>query len=189
MRTMTTVLLLLLSAVLIMSCGGTKSLPDTGGEPPDWFVNAQSDPNYLIATNTAASRDLQLAYDKAITGARAEIARQAEVRISAMQKRFDEEVGLSDDAELLQMFTQVTKTVVATTLNGSRVAKKHQARDGNNWRAYVLVEYPIGAANQALMQQLKNNQRLYTKFRASQAFEELDKEVKKFEEWKKQQQN
>jgi len=60
-------------------------------------------------------------------------------------------------------------------------------KDGNNWRAYVLVEYSVGAASEALMQQIKNNEQMFTRFRASKAFEEMDKEVKDYEEAKKKQ--
>ncbi|MEX2088722.1 MAG: hypothetical protein WEB62_03085, partial [Bacteroidota bacterium] len=113
--------------------------------------------------------------------------RQVEVKINGLQKRFTEETGTADNSQLLDMFTQAGKTIVSTALTGSRVAKQTTLKDGNNWRAYVLVEYPIGAANQALMQQLKNNEQMYTRFRASQVYKELDDEVQKYEEWKKDQ--
>ena len=41
---------------------------------------------------------------------------------------------------------------------------------------------PIGEANKALMDRIKANKRLYTEFRATKAFEELDEEIKKYEE-------
>ena len=96
-----------------------------------------------------------------------------EVKLEGLQKKFSEETGTGNDAEvLLQMFTQAEKTVVSTTLNGSRVKYQKQLKDGQLWRAYVLVEYPIGAANTALMQQIKNNDQMYTRFRASESFKE-----------------
>ena len=60
-------------------------------------------------------------------------------------------------------------------------------KDGSLWRAYVLVEYPVGAANQAFLQQIKKNEQLYTRFRSTQTFKELDDEVKKVEDAKKAQ--
>jgi hypothetical protein len=38
------------------------------------------------------------------------------------------------------------------------------------------------------MQQIKKNNEMYTRFRSSQAFKDLDSEVQKYEEWKKAQQ-
>ena len=189
MRTIISCSLLFVFALFIIGCaGGSRALQTASeGEIPSWFTTIPQDPNYLFAANTATSQDLGIAIDKSITAARAEVGRQMEVRVSSLQKRFDEEVGLGEDAELMQMFTQATKTVVSQTLSGSRTKYQKQVKDGNLWRAYVLVEYPIGAANQALMQQIKNNQQMYTRFRASETYKELEEEVAKFEEWKKQQ--
>lgn len=189
MRTIISISLLLVLALFLFGCGGSKALQTASeGEVPDWFMTVPQDPNYIFAVNTATSQDLGLAIDKAVTSARAEIGRQVDVLVQGLQKKFDEEVGIGDDAELRQMFTQVTKTVVSTSLSGSRIKYQKQVKDGNLWRAYVLVEYPIGAANQAFMQQIKNNENMYTRFRASETFKELDEEVKKYEEWKKSQQ-
>ena len=52
---------------------------------------------------------------------------------------------------------------------------------GEIYRAYVLMEVPIGTANTALMQKLKQNQAMVTKFRATAAFKELEQDVAKFE--------
>jgi hypothetical protein len=169
--------------------GGSKSMQSADtGDIPDWFTNVPKDPNYFFAPNTQVSQDLQLAIDKAVQGARTEIGRMVETRVQGLQKRFTEETGTANNAQLLDMFTQASKTVVSTSLSGSRVSKQKTLKDGSNWRAYALVEYPIGAANEALMLQIKNNEQMYTRFRASQTFKELDDEVKKYEEFKKQQQ-
>lgn len=189
MRTAAVVLFVTAFALALTGCGGPKSLQSTDeGNIPDWYTNHPQDPNYFYASATATSQDLQLSVDKAATGARAEIGRMVETKVSGLQKRFDEETGVGKDAQLLQMFTQATKVVISTSLSGSQVLKQKQFKDGDLWRAYVLVQYPIGAANQALMQQLKNNDQMYTRFRASQTFKELDDEVKKYEDWKKNQQ-
>jgi len=182
--------MVVLTAVLLLAgCGGgSKELSAVNtGEVPDWFVNVPQDPNYLFAVQTATSQDLQLAIDKAITGARAEIGRQVDTKIKALQKSFQEEVGMGEDAQLLSQFTSATKTVVSTSLSGSRVRQQKQVRDGNMWRSYVMVEYPIGAANQALVNQLKANQQMYTRFRASETFKELEEEADKYDQFKKEQ--
>jgi hypothetical protein len=187
MRSVISLLLVAISLMLI-SCGGTKSLQATDtGDIPDWFTNVPKDPNFLYGAKTATSQDLQLALDKASTDARAEIGRQVEIKVEGLQKRFQEETGTSTDAQLLDQFTQANKTVVSTSLSGTQIVKQKQMKDGNLWRAYVLVEYPVGAANEAFMKQIKNNEQLYTRLRATQTFKELDEEVKKLEDAKKQQ--
>ena len=175
-------------SLMLIGCGGTKSLQSADtGDIPDWFTNVPKDPNFLYAAKTATSQDLQLAFDKATTDARAEIGRQVEIKVEGLQKRFQEETGTNTDAQLLEQFTQANKTVVSTTLSGSQITKQKQVKDGSLWRAYVLVEYPVGAANQAFLQQIKKNEQLYTRFRSTQTFKDLDDEVKKLEDAKKAQ--
>ncbi len=185
MRFLGVALIIVSACLAVWGCGGSKSMSDC--EVPDWYLNVPQDPNYLLSAKSATSQDMQLAIDKATTDARTEIGRQADLKVQGLQKKFDEEVGVSTDPQLLQQFTQANKTVVSTSLTGSRVKTQKVCKDANSWRSYILVEYPIGAANQALMEQLKKNEQMYTRFRSSQAFKELDDEVQKYEEWKKQQ--
>jgi hypothetical protein len=190
MRTFGPVTLVVLIALVLFGCGGgTKSLQSVSEcDIPEWYSSVPRDSNYLLAARTAASQDMQVALDKATTDGRAEIGRQTEVKVQGLQKRFDEEVGLNADAKLMSQFTQANKTVVSTCLSGSRVRSQELCKDGGMWRAYVLLEYPIGAANEALMQQIKKNNEMYTRLRSSQTFKELDNEVQKYEELKKQEQ-
>lgn len=81
-------------------------------------------------------------------------------------------------------FTQAQKQIVSQQLIGSRVYKTWPKDQGGLYRVYVLMELPIGPANQALLNHIKNNQNMYTRFRAKPAYEELEEEVKKYEEWK-----
>jgi hypothetical protein len=180
-------LIAVISALYLVGCGGSQPLPQTDtGDVPEWYANVPADPNYLYAVNTSTSKDMQLAVDKAIQSARTEIGRQVDVKIQALQKRFQEETGIGDDAQLLDQMTQASKTVVSTSLSGSKEKQKKIVKDGNNWRAYVLVEYPLGAAQEALREQIKKNEQLYTRFRASQTYKELDDEVAKYEQSKKE---
>ena len=178
-----------LISVFYIGCGSNKQLSQTNeGNIPDWFLNVPQDPNYIFQPSTATSQDMQLAIDKATQDARAEVARTVQVKMEGLQKKFDEEVGVKDNSTLLQQFTQATKSVVSESLNGSQVKQKQISKDGQVWRAYVLVQYPIGAASDAFLKQIKNNNEMYTRFRASQTFKELNDEVQKYEDWKAKQQ-
>ena len=180
--------LLMVLSVLLFGCSSEQSLQSTdAGNIPDWYMSVPKDPNFIYAAKTATSQDMQLAFDKATTDARAEIGRQVELKVEGLQKRFQEETGTNTDAQLLDQFTQANKTVVSTSLSGSRITKQKQLKDGEIWRAYVLVEYPVGAANEAFLQQVKKNEQMYTRFRATQTFKELEDEVKKLDDAKKAQ--
>jgi len=56
-----------------------------------------------------------------------------------------------------------------------------------SFRAYVLMELPLGAMNSALLDKVKENKNMYTRFRASEAFKELEQEADKYDQFKKEQ--
>ena len=176
-------ILLIIILVSFFGCGSsTVNLSKTdSGEIPIWFLTPPNDPNNdtLFSAKTATSRDMQIAIDKATTDARTEISRQIEVNVQGLQKKFDEEVGLGEDSQLLSQFTQASKTVVSQSLIGSKVKDNKIIKDGNTWRSYVLVEYPLGAAKKLLLDKIKENEQLYTRFRASETFKELENEVQR----------
>ena len=179
---------IVLISLTVFNCGGQKELSQAdAGDFPEWYLNTPTDPNYIFVPRSATSRDMQLSIDKAVTDARAEVGRIVETKVEALQKSFSEEVGVGDNSTLLQQFTSASKTVVSTSLSGSQVKKQEVLKDGEVWRSYVLVEYPIGEANVAFMQQMKKQEELYTRYRSSETFKELEEEVKKYEEWKEKQ--
>ncbi len=171
--------------VIMLAFGCSK--PEINIQVPEWFSTPPEDPNYLYATATATSRDIQMAINSAREGGRVEIARQLETKINSMFKRFREEVGADEDAEFLSQTTDVSKSVTSKVLSGSRAAKTKSIKEGMIFRAYVLVEMPIGDANTALMGAIKKQEHMYTRFRASQGFQELENDVEKYEEYKKEQ--
>jgi hypothetical protein len=185
-------LLLVLSAVclLFLACGGAKQMAQTEkqteSESPcsDWFTNVPEDPDYLYAAATATSKDLQMAINKAKQQGRTDIGGQMETRLAGLTKRFQEEIGAGQDAQINAQFTEVSKSVVSTTLNGCKVKYQTTKQEGPIWRACVLMEYPIGAANAQFLQSIKDREALRQKAAATDAFKELDAEVQKYEQEK-----
>ena len=170
-------ILLTVLTIVIIGCSGSKQFP----------FDVPNNPNYLYAPATATSKDMQHAINSAREEGRVEIARQMDTRVSAMFKRFIEETGDGTDAELLQQTADVSKSVVSTTLYGCRAKKEDVKKEGGLYRAYVLMELPIGEANEALMAQIKAREHLYTRFRAAQGFKELAEEVERYEKFKREQ--
>ena len=173
-------ILLGLIALNFAGCGGSSNLSSTDtGDIPAWYLNMPVEENYLFATATATSKDMQTAVDKATNDARAEIGRQVDVSLAGLQKSFTEEVGVGENSKLIEQFTQASKNVVSTNLSGSTPIEKKLNKDGDNWRAYVLVKYPTLAAKEALLEQIKNDENTFTRLRSSEVFKELEMEVEK----------
>lgn len=181
------VLILVIFATFLIACGGKTKLNNPISLPA-WFQNPPEDPNYMFSTATMTSKDLQLALNKAKQQARVDLAQQMETKIKSMTKQFTEEVGLGEDAEFLSQTSVVSKSVTSKVLNGSRARQVETIKeDGVIYRAYVLMELPIGPANSALLDAVKKQQNLYTRFRSSQGFQELEEEVEKYDQFKKEQ--
>jgi hypothetical protein len=176
--------------LIAVGCAGSKKMKAPGGgklKVPEWYLDVPKGDDRLVGVATATSLDLQTAIDKAKQDGRAEITRQLDLRMTGMTKQFVEETGINDDAELLGMFTQVSRSVISDSITGSRIAKQEVGREGGGYRAYVMMEMPIGEANARFVEKIKAQQRLYTRFRASEAFEEMDRMVEEYERWKKEQ--
>lgn len=190
-------LALLSLTMLISACGSSRqsvdltpvSSSETLKKVPGWYTTVPQDPNHIYAAATATSQDMQLAINKAQTEGRNQIAQQMEVKFNGLQKRFQEETGLANESEYLDQFTSAYKSIVSTVLHGSRISKQETMTEKNIFRSYVLIEMPIGEANEQLMSKIKANQNLYTRFRATEAYKELDNEIEKFEAWKRDQGN
>ena len=200
-----TVMLFSILVILYTGCGSSKSVapvapPQTIVSPqntqegmevqvPEWFAKPPSDPNFLYASATFKSTDMGNSIEQARQAGRDEIARQISTKVTNMMKRFQEETGADEtNAEFLSMTTTVSKSIASEVIKGSKSLEQKIYKEGTkSFRAYILMELPIGAMNSALVDKVKENQNTYTRFRASQGFQELEEESQKYEQFKKEQ--
>ncbi len=173
-RFLTAASILLLCAGLL-GCGGTGATLD---DMPDWMTDKPDSAESLLGTGTAVSDGMQTALRKAKTRARGDIASTVEVRFESLTKDFQEEVS----GEYLQQFTQAQKEVTSQFLMGTTARDQALMEEGGQYRAYVLMEMPIGQASKELLSKLRANEELYERFRASEAFDELKTEVERYED-------
>ena len=164
-----------------------QDVPSTG--IPDWFLNIPEDPNYMYAVTTTVNKNLEMGLDTAKHQAKADLTSQLETKVAGMFKRFREDIGAGEEAELTAMATAVTKEVYSDVLSGAKPLKQEVLKEGNLYNVYLLYELPIGSANVAVVDKVKANKNLYTRFRASEGFKDLEKEVEKYEAWKKRTRN
>ena len=148
-------------------------------------ANAITAAGGLAAVGMGSSRTVHLALDKAKTRGRTELAHIMETKVDSLKKDFSEEIGAGKESELNELFSAVSKHVAHQVLSGS-VPKdlKYETTDGMTTAWALMVVDPKVVAD-AFAGQANTARHLYTRLRASQAFKELDEEVKKFEEFKK----
>jgi hypothetical protein len=154
---------------------------------PDWYAKTPLDNNILFASATETSRNMQMSMEKASVKARAELALTVGGRVSTMMRAYADEVGLSNDPEVNQLVSSVTsQEAINVNLSGVQRADAQINREGDSYRAYVLIRYPLGELNKIAVEQVRQNTVLNAKLRASKAFEDLERKV---EEAKKRESN
>ena len=155
-----------------------KAAKSTVDEAPKWFAQPPVDATAIFATGTANSSDMQMAMDRAMLTAKRELANQLNARLSSKMKEFVNEVGGANDAQLNRQVEIATQNVVTdVNLAGFRREDAKVVAQGPQFRAYVLLRYPLGDANRILLNQVKKNSQIESKVRASKAFQELEKEI------------
>ncbi len=135
----------------------------------------------LAEVGIAESRNTQLAITKAKVEARKNLAQLVRVKIENLEKAFIEEVGEASGSEINELFSSATKQITSQTLQGTVPKMQKYETDDGITTAYILMVLNPDIIDASL----KNNnsaKHLYERFRASKAFEELDKEIKEFDE-------
>ena len=149
---------------------------DSMADIPDWYLAPPVDDNDAVyAPGTAISADLQLAVDKAVIGAKRALADRIGSRLSSKLKEFLSESGAAGDARVMAESERVTNNLITeVNLSGYSVAEKKVVPAGSQFRAYVLIRYPQGEADRRLLDQVRHDDLLDSKLRASKAFQELE---------------
>ena len=117
------------------------------------------------------------------------MAREVGVQVENLFKDFQEQTGDVSDPVMLEQITDVSRTVTDRVLHGSRITQKktqsYEKPDGSDadeerdvyYHAYVMVELSRDRVNEAALSALRSEEELYTRFRAAQSFEELERAV------------
>jgi len=182
-----------LIGLFTLNCGSNKGpdlSPDasrkTIKDVPAWYIDAPVKESFKYVASTATSQDMQMAVNKATLDASNRLVGQVESEMNALVKRAQEETGLGADSHIIDRFSQTQEQVITTSLKDWSVSKKEIQEEksdvGRIYRAYVLVEWDAGAAHQRLLNQLKQNEEIYTQIRATELFDEMEQKVEAYRE-------
>ena len=145
---------------------------------PSWFTSPPTDETSLYAPGTATSPDLQFAEDKAVLGAKRAMADRINSKLSSKLKEFISESGAGENPQVMAESERVTSNLITeVNLSGYTVTQKKFVPIGTQFRAFILLQYPLGTANRILVDQVKKNNLLEGRLRASKAFQDLDREI------------
>lgn len=180
----------IVSASALIGCGSSQqsSTPQPAPQPqpsprvseiPEWYLTPPDEEDAIYGAAMGESKDLQIAVNKAEQECRMKVANSIEAKVSSLIKKFDKETGTGENASLMSLYSQTSKTVASQKINGLKTQEKKPIEKDGVWRVYVLMKVPIGEANTILVQKIKENDQLRTELEASKSFKELDAEMMK----------
>ena len=143
-------------------------------------VGKITDKGGMASVGLGESRNTQLAITKAKVEARKNLAQLVQVKIENLEKAFIEEVGEASGSEMNELFSSATKQITAQELQGTVPKMQKYEVDEGVTTAYVLMVLNPDIIHETLKN--SNKPKLYERYRASKAFEELDKEIKEYED-------
>ncbi|HHE54380.1 MAG TPA: hypothetical protein ENL21_01260 [Caldithrix abyssi] len=199
-RFMFLVVALFIASALIISCGSSNpkvaaSNPNAMEVIEDPFQDLTDLSNKIIesggvaAVGQGTSMRQDLAKKKAVTDAMGNLAQVFNTKVQRLNKSFQEEIGSTNDSEINEAFSTVTKTLTSQLLRGAVTKKVKFMRNketGQITAAAVVVIDPK-TLNQSILDELQNKKpQLYQRFRATKAYEELKKEMEDYEKQQNQ---
>jgi len=112
-------------------------------QAPEWFVRMPEDTAEMtFAVGTATSTDEQMAYDKARMAAERKLVEQMYARITTQTNSFKADRG----SATIENYQQVTRKNARGELSGAQRVDSQVTHDGQNYKVYVLLRLPTGAA-------------------------------------------
>ena len=156
----------------------TKTVEQTISKAPSWYTQPPVDINSIFQSATESSPDMQRSMDKAVMTAKSQLASKLGDRVSQKIRDFATETGTINDEQVVRTI-DTTRQSVAKDINlaGFVLDKSEVVQEGNRYRSYVLLRYPLGENNKVIVAQVKKNAVLDAKVKASKAFEDLEKEI------------
>lgn len=150
---------------------------------PQWYQEPTALGDKYAAAGSAKSnngKDIELQKIEAAAVARAELARQMQLRVKDMYKRATQELGIGEDQTIDHAVQYATKQVADVTLE--RSLQKKLFLDSETGVLYTLYTLDPAIVDQklknTLQTSLKNDEALWQKFQSTQVWKELDNETK-----------
>ena len=157
-----------------------KKVDKTVSSIPKWCLNPPISDFALAACGTGESASMNMARNRAILDAKRQLADSIDSEISSRMEDFLKSTGMDANEQVKQASEIVTKnTTIQAKLIGYKQTKTDAFSMNGKYQFYVLIEYPIGKANQALLNQIKQDEVLSTQKDADKAMAELEAEIEK----------
>ena len=168
------ILLTTCALFLIAGCASNRSgsTEDTKSDTPDWWFSPATSETHYYGFGQAKKQNPSLAQKTATERSRAEISSQVKASVQTELRDWMQESGVGENAQALEFTENTIISASDNAFQGSKPDKYKVAKDGT---VYIRVSYPINAVEKGLFDAAKREESLYNEFKASQAFDRLEK--------------
>jgi hypothetical protein len=171
------IVLVIICSLFLVACGKKKKSKSTGPERPyvpTWW-NVQDSGEFVYTYGFAEKTSQRAADASADAMARAAAAVYVENHVQTMTKDFLSEVGSGHIAQLTE---QVTKFTANATFSGTMRSKEETITLPNGeYKVWVRLQIPKDTINRDFLNRVREQEELYNRFRADQAFQELERSL------------
>ncbi|MCK5686278.1 LPP20 family lipoprotein [bacterium] len=167
---------------IMSSCGSAPTTKVTPYGELTKVANGMRKNGAITAVGQGQSKREDIARDKSHTDARAKMSQAMEAKVSTLNKSFQEEIGTGDETEINEAFTDVVKIVSKSVLKGAFPEDERMLEKDGTITVYTLMVIDPATFNQSFLDEMKSQPKLYERFRASQAYDELQEEMTDFEQ-------
>ena len=155
-----------------------QAIDNTIENMPDWMTKPPQDVNSIYTTGTYLSKDMQRSIDGASRNALNELALTISGNLNSLVNEYVEETGFASDSTIINEVSRVTSMeAINTKIIGHKRVDSKLMRNNQSYRAFVLIQYPIGEFNKLALQVIKNNKLLESKLKSSDAFKRLEEKA------------
>jgi hypothetical protein len=166
----------LIALLFLSACSSGKQSPSRPQQvfQPNWY-GLQGNPEYVFTYGQSIKVNQNAAEQAAYANAMQEAAQYVETHVQSMIKNYIEEAGV-EDPQVLALTSSVARIIANAKFTGTQISHRETfALENNRYQSFIRVSIPASEVNRNLRNQIRNEEALYNQFKASQAFQELDR--------------
>jgi len=177
-----TIFLVIILTLFALGCASKPDKTDTDttgsqnlGDVPGFFLMPPVADKVFYGVGSAKMSSLDMSRTMALSRARDDIARQVDLQIKNAITDYAQEAGV-DSVQTLKFTETVSRQIADTKLQGAKPKEMYAAKDGT---IYALVEYDTAnLTKDAAAIFMRNEEAAFSEFKANQALEKLNFELK-----------
>ena len=159
---------------------------ETADSIPEWYLNPpQGSDALMYIRGSAVSDQLQLAVDLATNTALKELGKKVKTRLASKSQECIRQAGIGEDQVSKTEINLISSTVVdEITVSGyETVETKIVSLDNGNYRAFILLNYPVAKAYKSYIEKIEKSPELkgtLTEIKNTDVYKELQKAVAQY---------